>query len=174
MANKKEQIGRNCPFCGAMVSYDEYFCRACHKRFTDLNDLDAPSKHRPDTFVVSLPNIYVSVILSAAGVGLGQFYNGDTLKGIVFFLGFLLVSFGYLVTPFYNQLFFGIWLVAIADATWSSWNLSRCRRSYAGISYAFYVLIALYLLILGLHFSTGLPDTSYLERIFPAAYVYFG
>ena len=31
----KEQIGRKCPYCGSMITYDEYFCRACHKRLGD-------------------------------------------------------------------------------------------------------------------------------------------
>ena len=83
----KEQIGRKCPYCGAMFTYDEYFCRACHRKFTDQNELDAPSSHKPEIYVVGLPKTGITLVLSFIGVGLGQFYNGDTIKGILFFQG---------------------------------------------------------------------------------------
>jgi hypothetical protein len=91
----RHEIGRKCPYCGAMVSYDEYFCRACHRKFEDVSALDAPSEHKPEEYIVSLPKTGISLLLSVFGVGLGQFYNGDTLKGIAFFIAFILVSFDY-------------------------------------------------------------------------------
>src|SRR5271157_5577663 len=100
MGSRKEQIGRHCPYCGAMVSYDEYFCRSCHKKFTDQNDLDAPSTQQPDTYVVSIRRAYVSALLSFIGVGLGQFYNGDMLRGLAFFLAFIAISFNIIATPY--------------------------------------------------------------------------
>ena len=164
----KEQIGRHCPYCGAMVSYDEYFCRACHKRFTDLAELDAPSSVKPEEYVVSLPRLWISAILSCIGVGLGQFYNGDTIKGIIFFLGFLAVSFGYIATPYHNLLYIGIWIVATADALWSTRRISLCERTYAGISYPLYALLALFALVAGLYVMTGEPDMIYMAKLFPA------
>lgn len=164
----KEQIGRKCPYCGAMVSYDEYFCRACHKRFSDLNDLDAPSSVKPEEYIVPLPKLWMTAILSCTGVGCGQFYNGDTVKGILFFLAFIAVSFGYIVTPYRHALYAGIWIAAVIEALWSSRSISRCRRSYAGISYPLYAELALLGLVAGLYAMTGEPDIQYLAKLFPA------
>jgi TM2 domain-containing membrane protein YozV len=164
----KEQIGRKCPYCGAMFTYDEYFCRACHRKFTDQNALDAPSSHKPEIYVVGLPKIGITLVLSFIGVGLGQFYNGDTTKGILFFLSFLLISFGYIATPYNSQIFLGIWIVAIIEALYTSRKISRCERSYAGISYPFYAELGLLALVAGLHILTGEPNMVYLAKLFPA------
>jgi hypothetical protein len=174
MGKSKEQIGRHCPYCGAMVTYDEYFCRACHKRFNDLNELDAPSRHQPDTYVVALPRLWVSAALSLTGVGPGQFYNGDTLKGITFFLAFLLISFGYITTPYHTQLFFGIWILALIEALYSARRIGRYDRPYGGTSFLLYLMMGMFILIAGLHLYTGIPEIPYLEKIFPLAYLYFG
>jgi TM2 domain-containing membrane protein YozV len=168
MGSNKEQIGRHCPYCGAMVSYDEYFCRACHKRFTDLNELDAPSRERPEEYIVAFPKLWISALLSCIGLGLGQFYNGDTIKGITFFLAFLLISFSYIVTPYHNLLYLGIWAAATIEALWSARRINRCERSYSGIGYPLYVELALLGLVAGLHAMTGEPDLVYMAKLFPA------
>jgi len=157
-----------------MVTYDEYFCRACHKRFTDLNELDAPSHHRPDTYVVALPKLYITAILSLVGVGLGQFYNGDSLKGSALFIGFLLVSFGYIVTPYHTQLFYGIWIAAAIEALYTSRRISRCKRSYAGPSFVLYAELVLFLFVAFLYILTGEPDLQYLAKMFPALGLWMG
>jgi hypothetical protein len=157
-----------------MFTYDEYFCRACHKRFTDQNELDAPSSHRPETYTVGLPKIWVSAILSGLGVGMGQFYNGDTLKGMVFFVGFLLISFGYLVTQYNTPLFFGIWALAIIEGLYTSRRIGRCERSYGGVSYLLYAELGLLGLVALLHIMTGEPDIVYMGKLFPAVGLWVG
>jgi hypothetical protein len=170
----KEQIGRKCPYCGAMFTYDEYFCRACHRRFTDQNELDAPSSHKADTFIVDLPKIWVSAILSVIGVGLAQFYNGDTLKGSAFFIAFLITSFGYFATPYHTQIFLGIWALATIEALYSTWRISRCERSYDRASYLLYAELCLLGLVALLHVLTGEPDIQYMAKLFPAIGVWMG
>lgn len=167
MAGRNE-IGRKCPYCGAMVSYDEYFCRACHRKFEDVSALDAPSEHKPEEYIVSLPQAGISLLLSVFGVGLGQFYNGDTLKGIGFFIAFLLVSFDYVRTPYQALLFFGIWIAALLEALWSCRRISRCERSFGGRSYLLYLELALLGLVAVLYLSTGEPDIQYMAKLFPA------
>lgn len=164
----KEQIGRKCPYCGAMFTYDEYFCRACHRRFTDQNMLDAPSSQKPEEYIVDLPKLWVSALLSCIGVGPGQFYNGDTVKGILLFLGFLAVSFGYIVTPYNHLISLGIWIIATIDALGTARRIGRCEREYTGISYPLYAVLALFALVAGLHALTGEPDIQYMAKLFPA------
>ena len=171
MGSRIEQIGRHCPFCGAMVSYDEYFCRSCHKRFTDQNELDVPSTTtRPDTYVEPARRPWVSALLSVAGVGLGQFYNGDTLKGIGFFLAFIAVSFNVVTTQYQTSLFYGIWIAALAESLWSARRINRYRRPFLGrASYLLYGMLVLYGLIVALHFMNGDPTMDYLGQVFPAS-----
>jgi hypothetical protein len=168
MGSKREQIGRNCPFCGSTVTYDEYFCRACHKRLPDYDQLDAPSTHKPETFVVDLRRIYISAVLAIAGVGLAQFYNGDTLKGVGFFCAFLFVSFGGYGGSQYNTiLYFGIWIAATCEGVFSAWRINKFRRSCSGRSSLLWAELGLLSLIVLLHLATGIPGMEYLGKFFP-------
>lgn len=173
MAGRVE-IGRKCPYCGAMVSYDEYFCRACHRKFDDVSALDAPSQHKPEEFIVALPKTGISVVLAGIGVGAGQFYNGDTAKGIGFFVAFLLVSFGYIATPYQALLFYGIWAGSFIEALWSCRRINRCERSYGGASALLYPELALLGLVAVLHVLTGEPDMQYMAKLFPAVALAMG
>jgi TM2 domain-containing membrane protein YozV len=170
----KEQIGRKCPYCGAMFTYDEYFCRACHRKFTDQNEILAPGTHKPEEYIVGLPKMWVSAILSVIGVGLGQFYNGETIKGIVFFSGYLLIAFGYVVTPYHTLIFMGIWALATIEALYSSRKIGLCRRSYAGASFLLYAELCMLGLVAFLHVLTGEPDMLYMAKLFPAIGIWMG
>jgi TM2 domain-containing membrane protein YozV len=163
----KEQIGRHCPYCGAIITYDEFFCRACHKRLYDQQDFDAPSTEKPETVTVTFRNPFIAGLLSLASPGLGQFYNGDTLKGLVFFLGFVTVSFGIAGQDWRMPLFFGIWIAGIVEAIWTTRRISHFERPFSGASWLLYLLLAIYALIVGLHLLTGQPDTTYLAKLFP-------
>ena len=167
MAGSKEQIGRHCPYCGAMITYDEFFCRACHKRLTDQQDFDAPSTERPETIVVAVRNPFIAGALALLSPGLGQFYNGDTLKGLVFLLAFVAVSFDIAGIGFRTPLFFGIWVAGIIEALWTTRRISHFQHAFSGTSWLLYGLLAIYALIVGLHLSTGQPDTAYLAKLFP-------
>ncbi|PKL68031.1 MAG: hypothetical protein CVV30_11850 [Methanomicrobiales archaeon HGW-Methanomicrobiales-1] len=168
MSIKKEQIGRHCPYCDAMVTYDEYFCRACHKRIFDQNQLDAPSTLAPETYVVGLRRVYFSALLSIIGVGLAQFYNGDTLKGVAFFGAFLLVAFGGIGGSQYHALlYFGIWIAATCEGIYSAWEINQYKKPYAGKSLLIWAELGFLALIVVLHFVTGIPDVVYLGKFFP-------
>lgn len=168
----KEQIGRNCPYCGAIITYDEFFCRACHKRLHDQQDFSAPSPVKAETFVVAIRNPWIAGLLSAVSPGLGQFYNAETAKGLVFFLAFVVISFDMvttdLLTAFHAVFFFGIWIISLIDAFHSAWQISHfVKPCTTGASGLLYVLLAFYVLIVVLHLWTGQPDTAYLAKFFP-------
>ena len=167
MGGSKEQIGRNCPYCGAIITYDEFFCRACHKRLYDQQDFDAPSTVKPETLIIGIRNPFIAGGLSLICPGLGQFYNGDTLKGLAFFIGFIIVSFGIAGQDYRTLLFFGIWVAGIIEAVWSTRRINNYERAFSGTSYFLYTLLAIFALIAGLHLWTGQPDTVYLAKLFP-------
>lgn len=169
----KEQIGRNCPYCGAIITYDEFFCRACHKRLYDQQDFDAPSPVRAETFIVAVRNPWIAGILSFVSPGLGQFYNAETVKGLVFFLAFIVISFDMIaadiLAAYHAVFFFGIWVLGIIDAFYSAWQISHfVKPCTTGASFLLYILLVLYAFIVGLHLYTGQPDIQYLGRLFPA------
>jgi TM2 domain-containing membrane protein YozV len=174
MGSRKEQIGRKCPFCGAVVSYGEYFCRSCHRKFTDQSELDAPSTQQPDTYVVAVRKPWVSALLSATSAGLGQLYNGDTLTGLVFFLAYIAVSFNIVTTHYQTILLTVIWVAAIAEALWSASRINRYERLFGGVSYLLYVLLGFLALIVALYFLTGEPSIGYLARVFPVVHLWMG
>jgi TM2 domain-containing membrane protein YozV len=167
MGSKKEQVGRYCPYCGAMITYDEYFCRACHTRLKYPHDLDAPSSLTPETYVVEIRKTWLSALFSVFAAGTGQFYNGDTLKGLTFFFAFLSVSFGYIETEYRTALYFGIWGAAVVEALWSAQRINHYKRPFAGTSYLLYAMLVFLALIVWLHLYTGLPDMEYLRKFFP-------
>lgn len=175
MGSRKEQIGRHCPFCNAMVTYDEFFCRACLKRLPDQDQLDAPSNHTPETYVFGLRKFYLSVILALAGVGLAQFYNGDTIRGVGFFAAFLFVSFGDLGgSQYHTALFFGIWILAAIEGIVSSWRINHYKRFCSGKSFLFWPEIGFFSLIVLLYLATGIPGMEYLGRFFPLVNLWMG
>ena len=170
MGNKKEQIGRHCPHCGAIITYDEYFCRACHTKLTDQLNLDAPGHLKPETYIVPARRWWVSLLLSCGFAGLGQLYNGDTLKGVGFGIAYLIISFGYVGEQYHNVLLLAIWIAALAEALISAMRINSYTRNFKGTSLLLWIGLAGFGAIILLHFSTGLPDTPYLEKIFPLAY----
>lgn len=168
MGSRKEQIGRRCPFCGSMVTVDEYFCRACHTRLPDQDLLDAPSTHRPETMVFGLGRVYFSAVLAIIAVGLGQFYNGDLLRGLGFSVTFLIVAFSDIGgVQYHTILYFGIWFLATCEGIYSSWQINQYKRSFSGKSLLLWAELGFLALVVLLHFATGIPGMEYLGKIFP-------
>jgi len=172
MGSKKEQVGRQCPYCGAMITFDEFFCRACHRKLTDQQNFDAPSTARPDTYIVNIRKLYISAITSAIFPGFGQFYNGDAAKGLVFNFIYLTLAFSDFGAAYHAALILGVWIIALAEAVVSAWRINNFKRASCGTSRLLYIEIVGILVVLGLHLYLGQPDMAYLEKLFPAAYVW--
>ncbi len=172
MGNKREQIGRHCPHCGAIITFDEYFCRACHTRMPEQQNLDAPSHRSSETYIVEMRKSWFSALVSGIFVGLGQFYNGDTVKGLVFNITFLILSFGNIGGQRRILLILGVWILAMVEALLSAWRINSYKRPSSGTSYLLWIELAMLAAIIAMHLFTGLPDTNYLRHIFPAAYIW--
>ena len=170
MSGRREEIGRYCPNCGAVITYGEYFCRACHTRLPNPNDLQASGTVKPETYIVPARRWWVSLLLSCGFSGLGQLYNGDTLRGVGFGIAYLIISFGYFGGQYHNVLLLGIWIAALAEALISAMRINSYTRNFKGTSLLLWIGLAGFGSIILMHFYTGLPDTQYLEKIFPLAY----
>lgn len=149
MPASSDPVGRTCPHCGSTVTSEDYFCRACYKRFelrgaeTDPTILAA----LPEGSVLSLRNPVLAALFSACGIGLGQFYNGDLGKGLVFcaaWLGGAMLPSATAdppLTVFWIPAI--IWGVSLIDAPLSAWRINRLVKEFSGPSLLFSLEIAL-------------------------------
>jgi TM2 domain-containing membrane protein YozV len=168
MARLKEKIERQCPFCGATVTDADFFCRSCHKLFTEKDQLFVPGTQQPPEMVmVSFRNPIISGLFSFLGFGLGQYYNGDTPKGILITATFILVSFGLPGYEYDRVLFFGIWCAGILDAMISAVRINRLKRSFGGTSPLFWIEFAILAIVIILVASHVLDVPPVLRNIFP-------
>lgn len=96
-----------CSSCGELIKRDVAFCPECGTRH----------QQPPHRSGEKVPEI--AAILSFVIVGLGQVYNGQIVKGVVFHIG---MWFAFIVGVLFFWLFFplfiplGLWLFNIYDA----------------------------------------------------------
>ncbi len=170
MGSRKEEIGRYCPRCGSIITFGEYFCRACHTRLTDPRDLEASGRVNPETYIVPARRFFFSFLLSGCFPGLGQLYNGDVLKGLGFGIAYLIASFGYIGGEFHGVLLLGIWIASIAESLIAALRINSYVRTFKGTSFLLWICLAGIAALLLMHLYSGLPDLEYLRKVFPVAY----
>lgn len=170
MSSKREEIGRCCPHCGAIVTFGEFFCRACHTRFTDPQDLMDSGTAKPQTYIVPARRFWIAFLLSAGYPGLGQLYNGDVVKGLAFGIAYLIASFGYYGGEFHGAILLAIWIAALTESLIAALRINSYVRHFKGTSFLLWIGVGGLAAIVFLHLYTGLPDIQYLREIFPVAY----
>jgi tetratricopeptide (TPR) repeat protein len=133
-----------CPYCGEKVVQGDNFCHSCRRTFIDA--LIDPSKvsqtKYPDVQVV---NPQVAGFLSFIGLGLGQFYNGETAKGLIITLLFFLFPYLLRIYTSINPLIIlpVIWAAAIIDAYISSKKINQHIKPFRGKSTFFLIEIVI-------------------------------
>ena len=101
----------SCPSCGTEISPNIKFCPNCGM---NLNQNIAGSKNLTST-VVEKKTPVVAVLLSVLFPGLGQFYNGQSTKGLCF-LGLAIVSWVLMIIVIGILCYALVWLWSIFDA----------------------------------------------------------
>ena len=113
-----------CTSCGAQVDDSAQFCSQCGRR-VGLSEERVPAPGQPQVILVRAgKSAGLAAVLSFFWAGLGQIYNGQIAKGIVFMflqvinvlLMFVLV--GFLTWPV-------IWIWGIVDAYGTAERLNR-------------------------------------------------
>ncbi|EMA01602.1 hypothetical protein [Haloferax denitrificans] len=118
-----------CRDCGAVIDARAEICPECGVRQRD------PPKSSVDSALDDLfdgGNPFVAAVLSAIFPGLGQLYNRELERGLVFAVGFIVASvsvmvlIGFLLAP-------AVWLYAVYDAyTRAELRAEELRREAEG------------------------------------------
>jgi tetratricopeptide (TPR) repeat protein len=139
---------RYCPYCKEKVVKGATFCHQCRRTFTDplLDSSQLSQTQKPDEEVKSP---ILAGFLSLIGLGLGQFYNGETAKGLVITLLFFLVSILLRIYTSINPIIFIllIWAAAIIDAYLSASRINRHIKPFRRKSPFFLIEIIILVII---------------------------
>jgi TM2 domain-containing membrane protein YozV len=170
-----ESVERTCPYCGAVTTSEDFFCRACHRKF-ELRGTEKDHTREarvPEATALSLRNPAVAAFLSFTGMGLGQFYNGDTIKGIVCNAVYLPVVLGYLQLPYSALIISSIWLISVAEAAVAAWRINHFRKEFDGKSPLFWILAVLLSALIAWYMVSG-DALVWVRKLFPAVYLLSG
>jgi len=134
---------KKCPVCGANIPYRDNYCYACDRTFGDpeARDTDPP---RLDLSKEEWRKPWAAAVLSAAGIGLGQFYNGETAKGVLFLAVVLGAPFILPVFTPFNPVFVMavFWAAAVADAWLSAGKINQLQKKFVKKSPFFWPEVA--------------------------------
>lgn len=100
-----------CSKCQTENKNDSKFCLNCGESLTVITSVDDGIRRSPslNKRYAQDKNPALAAVLSFLFVGLGQVYNGDILKGVVLFVGVLVLSFTVIGA-------IGVWVFSIYDA----------------------------------------------------------
>jgi len=100
-----------CPKCQTENRKDSKFCINCGKSLKLVTPVDDGIRSSPSTNkrYAQGKNPTLATILSVLLTGLGQIYNGDVMKGVIMFVGVLILSFTIIGS-------LAIWVWSIIDA----------------------------------------------------------
>ena len=141
---------KKCPFCGTVTHHNGSYCRSCRRTFDGSRSEDTTAEPpRLDLSKDEWRNPLAAAGLSFVGIGLGQFYNGETLKGILALAGVLglplLLLVWTTIDPFIPVIL--VWTLAILDAYLSARKINRLQKTFLHKSLLFWPETACLILI---------------------------
>lgn len=141
---------KQCPFCGTEIPYNDNYCYSCQRTFDDPEPEDT-APHRLDLSREEWRKPWAAAGLSFIGIGLGQFYNGETVKGLLFFAGILAALFVLPLLTAISPLFVivPVWAAAVLDAYLSARKINHLQKKFDKKSLLFWPEIAGLVLIAG-------------------------
>ena len=141
---------KKCPFCGTINHHNGDYCRSCRRTFDGSVPEDMTAEPtRLDLSKDEWRNPLYAAGLSFVGIGLGQFYNGETVKGILALAGVLglplLLPLWTTIDPFIPVIL--VWTLAILDAYLSARKINRLQKTFRHKSLLFWPETACLILI---------------------------
>jgi len=132
---------KKCPFCGTINHHHGDYCRSCRRTFDGSVPEDTNIAHpQLDLSKDEWRKPLYAAGLSFVGVGLGQFYNGETVKGILALAGVLglplLLPLWTTIDPFIPVIL--VWTLAILDAYLSARKINRLQKTFRHKSILFW------------------------------------
>lgn len=154
---------KHCPFCGTPAHHNEGYCRSCRRTFDGTEDEEAAAPHELDLSKDRWQKPWAAALMSLAGLGLGQFYNGETVKGLLFFAGVaglvLLLPLGATIDPLLPVMV--VWGIAILDAFLSARKINRLQKTFRKKSLLFWPEVACLLIVVScLVIATVMPQIA--------------
>jgi tetratricopeptide (TPR) repeat protein len=145
---------KRCPYCGTNIPYNDNYCFSCQRTFEDAGQEDT-SHLTLDLSKDNWRKPVVSAAMSLVGVGLGQFYNGETAKGLIFLLGMLGALFAMPVyTAFDTRILMAVvWAAAVLDAYLSAKKINQLKKEFRKKSILFWPEVAVLFIIAGFFIS---------------------
>lgn len=134
---------KKCPVCGTKIPYNDNYCYACDRTFEDPEPGGTDHPHL-DLSKEEWRKPWAAAVLSAAGIGLGQFYNGETAKGVLFLAVVLGAPFVLPVFAPINPIFVMavVWAAAVADAWLSAGKINQLQKKFVHKSILFWPEVA--------------------------------
>lgn len=141
---------KKCPVCGTKIPYSDNYCYTCDRTFEDP-EREGTDHPRLDLSKEEWRTPWVAAVLSAIGIGLGQFYNGESFKGVLFLLVVLGAPF---VLPLFTTvnpvvIMAVVWAAAVADAWLSAGKINLLQKPFVKKSPLFWPEIACLVLACG-------------------------
>ena len=161
---------KRCPYCGTTIACDDNFCFLCQRPFES-----PPPKDSTHPILDLSKNNWrkplVSAAMSLVGVGLGQFYNGETVKGLVFLACVLGAIFAMPVyTAFDLRIVMVIvWAAAVLDAYMSAKKINQLKKEFRKKSILFWPEVAVLILLAGFVIITAVAPNVAAKSISLAA-----
>jgi len=134
---------KKCPECGTNIPYSDNYCYRCDRTFEDPGP-KGKDHPRLDLSKEEWRKPWVAAALSAVGIGLGQFYNGETAKGILFLVVVIGAPFALPLFTAFNPVFVMavVWAAAIADAYLSAGKINQLQKKFEKKSLLFWPEVA--------------------------------
>jgi TM2 domain-containing membrane protein YozV len=151
-----------CPHCGhRSLEEQPRFCSACGGRMNGSSTTAGPvSEKQPE----HEKNPQIAVFCSSLIPGLGQVYNGETLKGFVFLFGTLLGLFFILIPGLV------VWIYSMYDAHITAGKMNEGTLKFRPIQPAYmvvFIVAAVFLLIVVVVAITLIVISSMLTQLSP-------
>ena len=142
---------KKCPFCGTDDTFNDRYCHTCRRTFDGTRCGEADAASPLDLSTAEWRKPWAAAGLSAVGIGLGQFYNGETTKGVLFIALLAGIPF---VLPLYTSfspliLMLVVWAVAVADAWLSAREINRLQKKFVKKSLLFWPEVGVLVCVAG-------------------------
>lgn len=86
-------MSKFCPECGSQVKENVKFCEKCGAQIGASQNSGMPEANKYLLYNANKKSMAIAIIISFFFTGLGIAYAGDTLKGVLYFIGSIVITF---------------------------------------------------------------------------------